>query len=337
MPVGGASDASVASQEILVNDGIESSVSDSPNIIAANASRENIGVRSITNSDVSRMARASHELKEESLEIGCGASYVFERCDKNEKIKNESNNYNTEFPKENLTVSVQSRDANIGSGTIAEADTGVTVQVRKKPTGAFGALLGNSSGKRKLGIDKKDKEETKVGRLDLQLAFPSNLFWGAVKKEAATSTADDIIMLEDNSDVELSHGNSGSADENREYNSAISSSETKKEEEPMSPSDLSSNFQKCFQSVNQNRRARHIKKAEESGGLQLKPFDYEAARKQVRFGEEAEDVRHPLNSGIKKKSSDIAQGQSNDLRNDLLQGKRRQAFPATGNRSATFC
>ncbi|KAJ7971932.1 Protein RRP6-like 2 [Quillaja saponaria] len=340
-----------ASQEIPVNDGIQSSLSDSPNITTANARKENIGVCSTADHNISRIPCTSHD---------------FEHCEKNEKAKIESNNYNSEFPRESLTISLHSRDANIDTGTRAK-DIEVTVQVRKKPTGAFGSLLGNSAGKRKLDIGKKCKEEVKVEQIRASVSFPFQSFSGrseqlktvvetpnrvfeelnprvSVSETAATATPEDIIKLDDNSDEELSHGNSGSADANRENNSAVSSSETKKEEEPMSLSDLSSNFQKCFQSINQNRKAKHVKKAGGSGGLQLKPFDYEAARKQVRFGEEAEDesardvdgVRHPLNSGSKKKSSAIARGQSNDLRNDLLQGKRRQAFPATGNRSATF-
>ncbi|XP_021828799.1 protein RRP6-like 2 isoform X2 [Prunus avium] len=60
------------------------------------------------------------------------------------------------------------------------------------------------------------------------------------------------------------------------------SSEIPHSEGPLS--DLSSSFQNCFQSRKRNRKPREVKKSLESCGLQVKPFDYEAAKRGVIFG-----------------------------------------------------
>ncbi|KAI4350321.1 hypothetical protein L6164_004788 [Bauhinia variegata] len=87
-------------------------------------------------------------------------------------------------------------------------------------------------------------------------------------------------------------------------------------------------------------KPKETKKTEESSALlKPKPYDYEEARKQVKFGEDTEASQgdggpSPFrDSGGKKKS---ARGQTSDSAKELQQGRRRQAFPASGNRSATF-
>ncbi|KAG2251650.1 hypothetical protein Bca52824_081786 [Brassica carinata] len=52
------------------------------------------------------------------------------------------------------------------------------------------------------------------------------------------------------------------------------------EDEPMSLSELSTNFKKCFNSMNKSNN-----KAQKPEFLNIEPFDYEAARKEVTFGE----------------------------------------------------
>lgn len=147
----------------------------------------------------------------------------------------------------------------------------------------------------------------------------------------------DIITLENDSDVgEPINGCSETRNENDSVASAL---ERDGEDEPMSLSDLSSSFQKCFQSRKQNKKPREVEKSQESGGLQVKPFDYEAAKRGVIFGakpvkEAGEGVRS-LNSGGKKKSLGGIVS-NDDGSKELAQGRRRQAFPASGNRSATF-
>ncbi|KAF2608031.1 hypothetical protein F2Q68_00044568 [Brassica cretica] len=101
------------------------------------------------------------------------------------------------------------------------------------------------------------------------------------------------------------------------------------EDEPMSLSELSTNFQKCFNSMSKSNN-----KAQKPEFLNVEPFDYEAARKEVTFGEGQKGRQ-----GGKKEGGSKAGGQkkgSAPEQSEFGQGKRRQAFPASGNRSATF-
>lgn len=126
--------------------------------------------------------------------------------------------------------------------------------------------------------------------------------------------------------------------ENKEDNAVGSALEMEEKEDTMSLSDLSSSFQKCLPSTNRTRNGKLTEKSQERVGfLQLEPFDYEAAKKQVIFGEDpggklgtrVEDSKRRLNKEDKKSLKE-------DGVRDLPQGRRRQAFPASGNRSATF-
>lgn len=141
-------------------------------------------------------------------------------------------------------------------------------------------------------------------------------------------------------DIEQNN-NRENPNENREKNSSASSDE----DEPTSLSELSSNFQKCFQSNNQNNKTRLPKKTEQRRGLlQLQPFDYEEAMKHVKFGEKKKDPSSQNSNGRvekedaggKKKRSTIGEAQPSDLTKQFQQGRRRLAFPTSGNRSATF-
>lgn len=167
-----------------------------------------------------------------------------------------------------------------------------------------------------------------------------------VSDPVSTSTLEEIIMLDTDTGAEdMEKNNIENLDEHREKSSSVSTSENEDEDdEPTSLSELSSNFQKCFQSNNQNIKIRQPKKTEQPGGvLQLKAFDYEAAREQVKFGERIERASsrggdghiEKKDSGGKKRST-TGQEQPSDLTKQLQQGRRRQAFPASGNRSATF-
>jgi exosome complex exonuclease RRP6 len=78
--------------------------------------------------------------------------------------------------------------------------------------------------------------------------------------------------------------------------------------------------------------------------LQLTPYDYEAAMNHVKFGEKKKNPSsqncdgraEKEDAGGKKKRSTIGEGQPSDLPKQFQQGRRRAAFPASGNRSATF-
>lgn len=156
----------------------------------------------------------------------------------------------------------------------------------------------------------QDNEEIKLEQIRSSVNFPFHSFSGSGEQskpavgpsvaasqipllaEPATappssSKAEDIIMLEDDTELEEStNGDLETTKEDKDSNLAASASETDKDnDEPMSLSDLSSSFQQCFESFKPNRKAKQVEKPRESSGLQLKPFDYEAARRQVIFGD----------------------------------------------------
>ncbi|CAL0317147.1 unnamed protein product [Lupinus luteus] len=243
-----------------------------------------------------------------------------------------------------------------------------SIDVLKKPTGAFGALLGSSASKRKLNLENKDNEEIKLEQIRSSVNLPFHSFLGGsqvskpvvkspslasgtsnpqkpVPVHVSTSTLDEIIILESDTTVEdMEQNNIENCNDHGEINSNVSTSGKEDEVEAMSLSELSSSFQKCFQSNNQHNKTRLLKKTEQVGGLlQLKPFDYEEAMKHVKFGENKKHASFQNDgnagqddSGSKKKHSTTVQEQTTDLTKQLQQGRRRQAFPVSGNRSSTF-
>ncbi|KAL9379372.1 hypothetical protein Peur_027854 [Populus x canadensis] len=249
---------------------------------------------------------------------------------------------------------------------------GATVQVLKKPTGAFGALLGGAVAKRKLDTDKKVKEKIKLEKIRSSVNLPFHSFMGineppklvveepigvseishpeeSLDVPATGSSLQDIILLDNDPDMEQNthiaepdRDDSKTTNVNGDDKSSGSALETDGEE-PVSLADLSMSFQKCFPSGNQNKKTAEVKKSgEPSGGLKLKPFDYTTA---LRSGEDpagrlkvgsAKNQRGVLDSVGTIKSSPGAKMQKDDETGEYRQGRRRQAFPATGNRSATF-
>ncbi|KAK7364714.1 hypothetical protein VNO80_13455 [Phaseolus coccineus] len=284
--------------------------------------------------------------------------------DTNAQIKIKSSSLTSEPPRVSLTVAELDRDANVGALSTAKGNE-TTVQVLKKPPGAFGALLGNSASKRKLGPD-KGKEEIKLEQIRSSVTLPFHAFLGSSEKSEPTvktpsvasemleppkpisnivsdSPLDEIIMLESDTAAEgMELNNLENYNVHLEKNSGVFTSGEEDKDEPVSLSELSSNFRKCFHSNDQNNKTRQHKKTEESSGLvQLKAFDYEAARKHVKFGEHkkhasSQDCVGEVEDSNSKQRSTIGQEQASDSTKQLQQGKRRQAFPASGNRSATF-
>ncbi|CAJ1947892.1 unnamed protein product [Sphenostylis stenocarpa] len=289
--------------------------------------------------------------------------------DTNVQIKVKCSGLTSDPPKcvTGLTDSEQQhRGANVSALTTAKGN-GATVQVLIKPAGAFGALLGNSASKRKLGPE--GKEDIKLEQIRSSVSLPFHTFLGSSEKSKPTvetpsvafelseppkpvsdivsaSPLDEIIMLEsDMGGEDMMQNNLGNSNVQTEKNSGVSTSGKEDKDEPVSLSELSSNFKKCFHSNDQNNKTRQPKKSDRfSGVVQLKPFDYEAARKHAKVGEDtkkasSQDCDGEVDdSGSKKQRSIIGQerGQASDSTKQLQQGKRRQAFPASGNRSATF-
>jgi len=164
---------------------------------------------------------------------------------------------------------------------------------------------------------------------------------------SATTQLEEVIRLNnDDSSEESPCANDGlkcreRTPRQKNVCSGVSHLETEAGEEPISLSDLSSSFQQCFQSINQDRSSykKNGKQSQENEvKVQVKPFDYAFARKNINFtgvGERDGDGgldSNPLDSGEKRRAS--AKGRSNGEERE--RGLRRQAFPPSGNRSTTY-
>ncbi|KAK2982108.1 hypothetical protein RJ640_023390 [Escallonia rubra] len=222
----------------------------------------------------------------------------------------------------------------------------------------------------RMNVSNSGKEEIKLEKIKSSVNLPFHSFSGrdetlqpVVREHAkpsdslhqedraaklATKTNSEAVMsLDSDSDVEKSVTGELNSDcgesHPKEDNTAGPALDMDDEDEPMTLSDLSSSFQKCFKSPQQTRGAKQLEKCDDI--LELTPFDYEAAMKQVRFGEDrggkvreggGEDHISRHGRGKRKEDSVVDQSQKGVGAGDFSQGRRRQAFPATGNRSATF-
>ncbi|KAI3705399.1 hypothetical protein L1987_75636 [Smallanthus sonchifolius] len=244
----------------------------------------------------------------------------------------------------------------------------VSIEVQKKPSRAFGAMFGNAAGKRKLNPESKATEEIKVEQIKSSVSLPFRSFTDKpapshpVVKESPTpqeilvlpltsEPETDVILLESDSDVEEKEekpGNDeGSERKTEDENNVIlldsdcSDEEKDGNEGNESLADLSSSFQKFVQTANEKKKSDPEVEGSSAGLVTVTPFDYEAARKEVRFGEDGsngEDGQGSKNQrkGERKKAGGRKDSASAERSGDFQMGKRRQAFPATGNRSSTF-
>ncbi|KAL3326005.1 hypothetical protein AABB24_036958 [Solanum stoloniferum] len=99
-------------------------------------------------------------------------------------------------------------------------------------------------------------------------------------------------------------------------------------------------------SINQKSKGKLAEKPQANEGeLKVQGFDYEAARKQVVFGEdrgkqqaerEGDESRRSRNDKGNMKDLFLGQPPKIEEAAEFQQGRRRQAFPASGNRSYTF-
>ncbi|KAL4576823.1 hypothetical protein LXL04_012923 [Taraxacum kok-saghyz] len=238
----------------------------------------------------------------------------------------------------------------------------VSIEVQKKPSRAFGSMFGNASGKRKLNPESKATEEIKVEQIKSSVSLPFHSFTekpesssisiikeiSTVEKlpevSPATTTSkpeSDIILLESDSGAEeepetapestATNEEKKMEDENKVImlDSDSGSEDGDEDEGNVSLADLSTSFQKLNQGGGEGS----------SGPVKVTPFDYEAARKEAGFGGgEGEDGKKVKRE--KKKSGGGGGGRKDsaagERSGDFQMGRRRQAFPATGNRSSTF-
>ncbi|GMH28990.1 hypothetical protein Nepgr_030833 [Nepenthes gracilis] len=270
----------------------------------------------------------------------------------NEHTWKDTNGNIPEFPKENLAYTGQINDMNT-THLHPEKVAAATVQVLKKPRGAFVALLGNSALKKRTE-NSKDKVDMKLEQIKSCVNLPFHSFSGEedqhskqvteeefsgalgspCMEECPSSVLASTSKLEEIITLDVDEGESNSDEKTH----------TEKNEE-MSLSDLSSSFQKCFRPTDQQQE-----KPNEPGHVLFSPFDYEAARKQVKFGvdvdvERVNDGGKDSGGGGGSSSRDrhgcsvkigVTADRIGEDEGRLAPGRRRQVFPASGNRSATF-
>ncbi|KAI7746260.1 hypothetical protein M8C21_000425, partial [Ambrosia artemisiifolia] len=148
------------------------------------------------------------------------------------------------------------------------------------------------------------------------------------KKKKPSNAEKSEQKTEDESNVELLDSDSCS-DEEKDGN-----------EGTMSLSDLSLSFQQCVQTADEKRTSNQRMEGGSAGLVKVTPFDYAAARREARFGKDGSGVedegnksKHERKKAGGGRKKDSAGGERSG---DFQMGKRRQAFPATGNRSSTF-
>ncbi|KAG5396894.1 hypothetical protein IGI04_018708 [Brassica rapa subsp. trilocularis] len=233
----------------------------------------------------------------------------------------------------------------LGTGLFGSAKVPAAVLISKKPSSGLGALLGSSASKKKFRTDKNVNEEAKLEQIRSSVNLQFQSFTDKSSEEVSTTMP---------ASVSKQHGVTALKDDSEEASEIVGTSdrvsdaevscfetenviplddgggkEVDAEDDPMSLSELSTNFQKCFNSMSKSNN-----KAQKPEFLNIEPFDYEAARKEVTFGEGQKGRQ-----GGKKEGGSKAGGQkkgSAPEQSEFGQGKRRQAFPASGNRSATF-
>ncbi|KAL4200343.1 hypothetical protein AMTRI_Chr03g149210 [Amborella trichopoda] len=255
------------------------------------------------------------------------------------------------------------------SPALAKPVNVATVQMLKKPSRAFGALLGNSASKRKINIDSKlstweqEKAESKVEKIKSSVTLPFHSFSGEITnlkprpkegpdQRESLPPKDNLTPIESNKPegIILLEKETGLSPTNKDQSDSqtwLPQLEENNITEPMSLSDLSSSFQKCFQSLNQMKNPKQgapskgLSFGENGGSLEgFEPFDYEAARKQMKLrgkcieGESGREMLPNKGESGRAQAKDRKVGSQED--DDIQGGRRRQVFPASGNRSATF-
>ncbi|URE21323.1 HRDC domain [Musa troglodytarum] len=260
---------------------------------------------------------------------------------------------------------LQSREGGIAS-----------VQLQKKSSCAFGALFGNSSSRKKPTLDKvglagQNKNANKVEQIKSTVALPFYHFCGGektselhVKEVIVCPVAEtlqqhpadlaklEVIPLDRGSHQQSPSDSPMTDDGTKEWDNShhpeIGSDldlhrESIASDEPMSPSDLTSSFEKCFQSINERRNCQRNQKSSQKPEINfnLSPFDYAAARKNVKFDDDGCDetktedrVMTLPDSRQMHRPSGQAQGEERSRGSQQV--RRRQAFPPSGNRSTTY-
>uniref|UniRef100_A0A0D9XJZ6 HRDC domain-containing protein n=1 Tax=Leersia perrieri TaxID=77586 RepID=A0A0D9XJZ6_9ORYZ len=233
-----------------------------------------------------------------------------------------------------------------------------TVQVSKRPT-AFGALLGKpTSGRKQNLFSGFSSEQNKVDKIKSSVALPFHNFCGGAESPATSITleesvhpepesiqyndpacqTEDVIQLDhETDDPQLTENCNEDGQGHREPD------DTDMSRSP--PEHSSVGVEPRFQSLNESRNIQQNQKPHQEPEFnhQLKPFDYAEARKNVTFGEHKarrikdNTVARAINKDPGDKgttSNQLGAGESEGTGQKNPRG--RQAFPPSGNRSATY-
>uniref|UniRef100_A0A452YAL2 Uncharacterized protein n=1 Tax=Aegilops tauschii subsp. strangulata TaxID=200361 RepID=A0A452YAL2_AEGTS len=155
--------------------------------------------------------------------------------------------------------------------------------------------------------------------------------------EDPASRMEEVIQLDTGTD-DPENGNADGQSECKPGDTNVSSS----------PPELSSGIEQRFRSLNESRdlQQKHQAPEEPEFNDQLKAFDYAEARKNTSFGEVRSERRKDnvvarainADSGDKRKSlkQTPGAGGGEEDEGNFQNPRRRQAFPPSGNRSATY-
>ncbi|KAG5556236.1 hypothetical protein RHGRI_006742 [Rhododendron griersonianum] len=362
-------------ENMVPADGNEALPPEAPETIKSVTAAQNCGGGISMDDDMSGNPPDSVHLRG-SLELGnniagiCryGQERASEHFGENGHKMSQADNHVSGLPSGSPIISEQISETNRNL-KVSHAGAGATVQVLKKPSRAFGAFLGNSTAKRKFDTGNQDKEEIKLEQIKSSVNLPFHSFVPRDETlqlvveepakvsqrllheepssiQAQSSTLEDVILLEEKEEDNDEEEGGANVEKSTTIETKNKQLETGDGDETMSLGDLSSSFQNCFKSISETRKAKQPVKPRESGGfLELKPFDYESARKQAWLGNEPDAEKGEKSEGgrksragkaDKKKSSTVGKSRNDEESGGFQQGRRRQAFPASGNRSATF-
>ncbi|KAK4339079.1 hypothetical protein RND71_040541 [Anisodus tanguticus] len=230
----------------------------------------------------------------------------------------------------------------------------VTIQAIKKPSRSLGMLLG-STAKRKLHPDKKEPEEIQVQQIKSSVSLPFHAFSGRIEQiqQAATDPAKpleinhreepvvtnsklDATVETDSDDGESVKGELSTGEQENSFAMPVATSKLEDVilldtdsdlEEPVKDDSEATN---CQPECGENKKTVSVEMDERDENM-----------KQVVFGEDP-GKQQPQREGDESRRSrtdkkDLVLGQPPKIEGtaEFQQGRRRQAFPASGNRSYT--
>ncbi|KAL6005173.1 hypothetical protein ACLOJK_005735 [Asimina triloba] len=240
------------------------------------------------------------------------------------------------------------------SGVVAKNNTGVEVlrkdpekaevkveQIKSSVTLPFHSFSGNSKQSRLVSDESINCCKPLQSEANEPLCSESN---DCACEPAEVVKLEEVIPLETGDDDRGSSPESATADMLENGNARDPASGSEAVDEPTSLSDLASSFEEFFKQKRKAKQA-ELRSEESDNSFQLKPFDYAAARKQNIFAAQEAEEAAEGNKGASKLALDSKErrrglipspAQREEGSKEFPQARRRQAFPASGNRSATF-